>query len=94
MTRYAELILSRPLLLGVALTPPAKNGPPVCAFAIVDAGDRKAELTAAVSKLEVLVGPGHDCRSRGWLAQDAERQSLGGGPALLGLGRTTASSSP
>lgn len=56
VTRYAQLILSRPLLIGVAQTPPAKAGPPVCAFAIVEAGDRKTELTAAVSKLEALVG--------------------------------------
>jgi len=55
VTRYAQLLLDRPLLVGIAQTQ-VKEGPPFCVFAIVDAGDRKAELAAAVSKLEAMAG--------------------------------------
>ena len=55
VTRYARLALGRPLLVGVARTQ-VKEGPPICAFAIVDAGDRKSDIVAAVSKLETLAG--------------------------------------
>jgi prepilin-type processing-associated H-X9-DG protein len=54
--QYARLILSRPLVVGVLPVPGAKDVP-ICAFAIVDAGDRKAELAAALGKLEALAGP-------------------------------------
>ncbi len=57
VTRYAQLLLGRPLLVGVAQTE-VKVGPPVCAFALVDAGDRKADLVAAVNKLEAMAGAG------------------------------------
>jgi len=55
--RYVRLALSRPLVLGVAQVQ-VQQGPPVCAFAIVNAGTRKAELSAAVSKLEAMAGEG------------------------------------
>ncbi len=67
VTRYAQLLLGRPLVVGVAQTE-VKAGPPVCAFALVDAGDRKAELVAAVKKLEVMAGEGE--------VVDIERGSL------------------
>jgi prepilin-type processing-associated H-X9-DG protein len=58
-TDMVELIGSRPTILGVAQV----NGPiqskerlPVYAFAVVEAGTRKAELEAAVKKLEALAG--------------------------------------
>jgi prepilin-type processing-associated H-X9-DG protein len=52
---YVRLILSRPLVAGVAQAQ-VKKGPPVCGFVLVDAGARKADLTAAVSKLEAMAG--------------------------------------
>ena len=55
--RYARLALSRPLVLGIAQVE-VKEGPPVCAFAIVNAGPRKAELTAALGKVEAMAGEG------------------------------------
>ena len=55
--RYARLVLSRPLILGVSQVE-VKEGPPVCGFAIVNAGPRKAELTAALTKLEAMAGEG------------------------------------
>ena len=55
--RYARLALSRPLILGVSQVE-VKEGPPVCGFAIVNAGPRKAELTAALTKLEAMAGEG------------------------------------
>jgi len=56
-TRCAQWILGRPLIVGVAQTQ-VKEGPPFCAFAIVNAGDRKAELAAAVGKMEAMAGEG------------------------------------
>jgi len=52
---YVQLLASRPLCVGIARAA-VEEGPPVCAFAILDAGGRKAELAAAVSKLEAMVG--------------------------------------
>ncbi|MEN6335329.1 MAG: hypothetical protein ABFE01_13855, partial [Phycisphaerales bacterium] len=52
---YVKMAISRPILLGVSQVP-VKEGPPVGAFAILDAGSRKAELTAAVTKLEAMIG--------------------------------------
>ncbi|HOV76681.1 MAG TPA: hypothetical protein PLS24_01520, partial [Sedimentisphaerales bacterium] len=52
---YVRMAISRPILLGVfqvAVT----NGPPIGGFAILDAGDRKDEFVAAVSKLEHRTG--------------------------------------
>jgi prepilin-type processing-associated H-X9-DG protein len=45
-----QLALSRPLVVGVAQVD-VKEGPPVCAFAIVNAGPRKTEFTAALGKI-------------------------------------------
>jgi prepilin-type processing-associated H-X9-DG protein len=55
----AQLLVSRPLVIGVAtLKAPVriKDGPPVYAFAILDAGTRKAQFEAMVKKLETLAG--------------------------------------
>jgi len=52
---YVRLALSRPIVIGAAQVP-VQEGPPVGGFAILDAGDRKAELAAAVSKLEAMIG--------------------------------------
>ncbi len=46
----AQLTLSRPLVLGITQVE-IKEGPPVCVFAIVNAGPRKAEFTAALGKI-------------------------------------------
>jgi len=55
--QYVRLIIGRPLVVGVAQVE-VKEGPPLCVFAILDAGDRKAQLAAAVSKVEGMVGEG------------------------------------
>ena len=52
---YVQLLTSRPFCVGIAHVP-VEEGPPVCAFAIVDAGGRKAEMAAAVRDLEAMVG--------------------------------------
>ncbi len=52
---YARLAMSRPFVLGVSQVP-VKDGPPIGGFVIVDAGNRKAEFTAAVGKLEAMIG--------------------------------------
>jgi len=52
---YVKMAISRPILLGVSQVP-IKEGPPVGAFAILDAGNRKTELAAAVTKLEAMTG--------------------------------------
>ncbi len=52
---YAELVLDRPLAIGVAGVE-AEEGPPACVFAILDAGNRKSELAAALTKLEEMIG--------------------------------------
>ncbi len=54
--QYARQIISRPLVVGAAQVQ-VKEGPPLCVFAILDAGDRKAELAAAFGKLEAMAGP-------------------------------------
>ncbi len=54
----AQLVASRPIVLGVAQVkgPVQGDKPPVYAFAVLDAGGRKAEFEAAVKKLETLAG--------------------------------------
>jgi hypothetical protein len=52
---YAELALDRPLVVGVAGVE-AEEGPPACVFAVLDAGDRKSELAAALTKVEAMIG--------------------------------------
>ncbi len=49
-----QLVLSRPVLFGITRVQ-VLEGPPVCLFAILDAGARKADLAAAVAKLEVML---------------------------------------
>ena len=46
-----------PLIVGVAKTD-TQAEPPVYAFALVDAGERKADLAAALNKLEATAGAG------------------------------------
>ncbi|MGE5295200.1 MAG: H-X9-DG-CTERM domain-containing protein [Solirubrobacterales bacterium] len=50
-----RLALSRPVVIGAAQVP-VEEGPPVAGFVILDAGDRKAELETAVSRLEAIIG--------------------------------------
>ncbi len=52
---YANLVLDRPVAFGIAQVP-AEKGPPGCLFLIVNAGDRKSDLAAAVTKLEAMMG--------------------------------------
>jgi len=52
---YVRMAISRPILLGVSQVA-VKNGPPLGGFAILDAGDRKGEFAAVVSKLEQMTG--------------------------------------
>ena len=52
---YAQLVLDRPLAIGIARADTAE-GPPACVFAILDAGDRKSELAAALTKVEEMIG--------------------------------------
>ena len=54
---YARLALSRPCVLGFSQMQ-VQKGPPFCIFAIVNAGPRKAELAAALSKIEAMAGEG------------------------------------
>ncbi|MBN1359764.1 MAG: hypothetical protein JW993_04190 [Sedimentisphaerales bacterium] len=52
---YARLACTRPIVVGVAQAQ-VQQGPPACLFAVVDAGDRKPALVAALSKLEAVLG--------------------------------------
>lgn len=52
---YGQLLLKRPIVIGVARAETAE-GPPACLFAILDAGDRKSELAAAVTRIEGMIG--------------------------------------
>jgi len=54
---FAELIKNRPVIFGVAQKQ-AQDGPPFYGFAILDAGKRKAEIAAALTKLEGMAGEG------------------------------------
>ncbi|MEN6575837.1 MAG: hypothetical protein ABFD90_05790 [Phycisphaerales bacterium] len=50
-----RLALSRPFLVCLARVP-AQEGPGVVVFAVLDAGNRKAEIAACVNKLEERIG--------------------------------------
>ncbi len=50
-----RLALSRPIIVGAAQKP-AEQGPPIYAFAILEAGPRRGELAAALTQLETLAG--------------------------------------
>ncbi len=52
-----KLVLSRPIILGAAKKA-ADEGPPVYGFAILDAGQRKDEVVAALNKLESFADDG------------------------------------
>lgn len=52
---YVRTALSRPIVAGIVQAP-VQDGPPIAGFVILDAGGRKAELTAMVSKLEAMAG--------------------------------------
>jgi len=54
-TGYARLVLDRPIVLGIAGVE-ARQGPPACAFVILDAGQRKPDLAAAVTQVEGMLG--------------------------------------
>jgi hypothetical protein len=53
-----RLALSRPLVVGVA-GKQGQGGPPIYGFAMLDAGPRKAEIVAALAKLEAMAGEGN-----------------------------------
>ncbi len=57
--KYVRLALSRPIVVG-AVQVPVEDGPPIAGFAILDAGDRKAEFAAVLSQLEAMAGAGQD----------------------------------
>ena len=52
---YGRLVLSRPIVVGVAKAETAE-GPPACLFGMLDAGDRKSALAAVVTRLEAMLG--------------------------------------
>ena len=52
---FAKLALSRPIIVGVAQKK-TTQGPPAYGFAILDAGQRKAEIASSLTKLEALAG--------------------------------------
>ena len=54
---FVRLLLSRPMVVGVAQKE-TQDGPPIYGFAILDAGPRKAEIAAALTKLEALDSEG------------------------------------
>jgi len=54
----AQLVLSRPVMVGVAQKE-SRGGPPIYGFAMLDAGSRKAEMASALAKLEALAGEGN-----------------------------------
>ena len=51
---YGQLLLKRPILIGAARAE-TKEGPPACFFGILDAGDRKPELEAALAQVEAMI---------------------------------------
>jgi len=55
----ATLALKRPVVIGAARKK-AKEGPPIYGFAILDAGQRRAEIASAIAKLEGLAFEGLD----------------------------------
>ena len=54
---FAELAMAGPAILGAAYKQ-TDEGPPVYGFAIIDAGEHKAEIAARLSKLEGLARKG------------------------------------
>ena len=54
---FVKLALDRPIIVGAARKQ-ADQGPPVYGFAILDAGEHKAEIAAGLAKLQSLAGEG------------------------------------
>lgn len=54
---FAKLAVNRPIIAGAAMKE-SEDGPPVYGFAILDAGEKKAEIAAALAKLEALDSEG------------------------------------
>ncbi|MBN2270171.1 MAG: hypothetical protein JXN61_06130 [Sedimentisphaerales bacterium] len=50
---FAKLAANRPIIAGAAMKE-CEDGPPVYGFAMLDAGSKKAEIAAALDKLEAL----------------------------------------
>jgi len=50
---FAKLAINRPIIAGAAMKE-SEDGPPVYGFAMLDAGEQKAEIAAALVKLEAL----------------------------------------
>ncbi len=50
---FAKLAINRPIIAGAAMKE-SEDGPPVYGFAILDAGEKKPEIAAALDKLEAL----------------------------------------
>ncbi len=57
LLNFAGLVTDRPFIFGIAQKR-AQDGPPLYGFAILDAGQRKAEIAAALTKLEAMAGEG------------------------------------
>ncbi|HLB72407.1 MAG TPA: hypothetical protein VJJ98_00155 [Sedimentisphaerales bacterium] len=55
---FAKLAVNRPIIAGAAMKE-CEDGPPVYGFAILDGGSKKAEIAAAIEKLEALDKKGH-----------------------------------
>lgn len=52
--QYAELASTRPIMIGLAGVE-VEEGPPACLFVVLEAGPRKAEIAAALTKLEAMI---------------------------------------
>ncbi len=52
--QYVDLATNRPIIVGLAGVE-VEEGPPACAFLILNAGPRKAEISTAVTKLEGMI---------------------------------------
>ena len=55
LENFAVPVLSRPIIAGVAMKM-TMEGPPIFAFAILEAGSRKEQITSVLSNLEKMVG--------------------------------------
>jgi len=53
LLEFAKLAVTRPIIAGAAMKE-CEDGPPVYGFAILDGGSKKAEIAAALAKLEAL----------------------------------------
>ncbi len=53
LLEFAKLAVTRPIIAGAAMKE-CEDGPPVYGFAVLDGGSKKAEIAAALAKLEAL----------------------------------------